>query len=145
MKNPWDIRGPSPQGDVDENMIFNAVGRALTEWESVENEYARLFAIFVSVNQRRTYHAPAVRAYGSVVSFKSRSDMLRLAAEAYFRRRNTKRSAFHEKFNDLLGEYIQYSNRRNEIAHGSLKRVFLTGRKTKKGHRDAALGFYLVP
>lgn len=145
MKKPWDIRDPSSRGDVEENAIFNAVGRALTEWENTENECARIFAVLVSAHQRRTYHAPAMRAYGSVVSFKSRSEMLRLAAEAYFSKRNTKRAAFSARLDDLLGEYNEYSNRRNEIAHGCVKRVFLTKRKTKRGYRHPALGFYLVP
>jgi hypothetical protein len=80
MKKPWEIRDPSPLGDSDENQIFNAVGRALTEWEEVENACARLFALIVSANQRRTYHAPAVRAYGCIASVPTKCEMLRLAA-----------------------------------------------------------------
>ena len=34
MKQPWDIRDPSPRGDAQENDIFVAVGSALTEWKT---------------------------------------------------------------------------------------------------------------
>jgi len=44
----------------------------------------RLFAIFVSAHRKPIYHDPAVRAYGSVVGFKARKEMLDLAANAYF-------------------------------------------------------------
>jgi hypothetical protein len=142
---PWDIRDPSPRGDTDENAVFNAVGQALTEWEGVEVECAKLFAVFVSAKQQKTYNAPAVRAYGSIVGTQSRSKMLQLAAEAYFVKRKAKRAAYEVRFTDLIGEYTQYANRRNEIAHGLLKKIFLTERKTAKGHRHGGIGFYLLP
>jgi hypothetical protein len=144
-KSPWDIRDPSPRGDADENTIFNAVGRALTEWEYVETACARLFAVFVSAHQRKTYHAPAVRAYGCVISFKSKSEMLRLAAAAYFDKRKTKRTAFEQRLKHLLTDYNNYSDRRNEIAHGCVKSVFITERTNKKGRRPGGIGLYLLP
>jgi len=144
MKNPWDPRDPSPMGDSDENAIFNAVGRALTEWEQVENACARLFAIVVSVNQRRTYHAPAVRAYGCIVSVPTKCEMLRLAATPYFARRKSK-TQFEAQFRKLVAEYADFSGRRNDIAHGSVNRVFITEKRTAKGHRRGAIGFYLLP
>jgi hypothetical protein len=61
-KNPWDIRDPSLRGDANEGALFDAVGRALTEWEQVEYEFAQLFAVLVSAHQRKVYHAPALRA-----------------------------------------------------------------------------------
>ncbi len=143
-RKAWDVRDPSPRGDGDENAIFNAVGRALTEWEHVETACARLFAVFVSAHQRRTYHAPAVRAYGSVVSFKSRAEMLSAAAMAYFSKRTTKRAAFEARFNEALKLYKAFSDRRNDIAHGCLQRVFLT-EKVGKNRRPRAVGFYLLP
>jgi hypothetical protein len=73
------------------------------------------------------------------------SEMLRLAAEAYFKTRDAQRTKYQTRFAGLLGEYIQYSNRRNEIAHGCVKNMFVTERKTAKGHRIPALGFYLLP
>jgi hypothetical protein len=119
MASPWDIRPPSKIGESDDSMIFDAVGRALTEWEGVENTCAQLFAILVSANQRQAYLAPAVRAYGSIVSVQSKKTMLREAATSYFARRKAK-SHFQKQIIDLLEEYFLASNRRNEIAHGSV-------------------------
>lgn len=144
MKHPWLIRDPSPRGDLDENAIFNAVGQALTEWEQVENACARLFALLVSANQRRTYHTPAVRAYGSINNVGTKCEMLRAAATPYFFRRKSK-VKFEDEFKKLIGEYSDFSARRNDIAHGSVSRVFLTERRTAKGHRRGAIGFYLLP
>jgi hypothetical protein len=144
MKNPWDVRDPSPLGDSDENQIFNAVGRALTEWEQVENACARLFALLVSANQRRTYHAPAVRAFGCINSTKTKAEMLRVAAVPYFARRKSK-AQFAAQFKKVVGEYTNFSSRRNDIAHGLLSRVFITGKRTSKGERRGAIGLYLLP
>ena len=66
-KKPWDVVDLCPMGDVDEKPVFDAVGRALTAWENVEVECAKLFAVFVSARWKRIYHAPAVRAYGSII------------------------------------------------------------------------------
>jgi hypothetical protein len=139
-KKPWEVRDPSPMGDVDEKPVFDAVGRALTAWETVEIECARLFAVLVSTRQKKLYHAAAVRAYGSIVGTHSRSNMLQLAAESYFATRPAKRSSFEKRCANLIGEYKQYSDRRNEIAHGLVRRIFL-----KKGQRPVAIGIYLIP
>ena len=145
MKQPWDIRDPSPRGDAQENDIFVAVGSALTEWENVEVECAKLFAVLVSTSLKRTYLAPAVRAYGAIISVRSKGEMLRLAAESYFERRRAKQASFRDTFNERLKEYREFSNRRNDIAHGCLKSVFVTEQTTKKGRRRGAIGFYLLP
>jgi hypothetical protein len=140
-KKPWDIVEPASRGDVDENAIFNAVGRALTEWEALEVECAKLFAVFVSANHKKSYHAPAVRAYGTVTSADTRHKMLQFAADSYFDKRPPKRKAYKQQCDSLLGEYKQYSLRRNEIAHGSVKRVFVT----QKGKHRSLIGIYLLP
>jgi hypothetical protein len=71
--------------------------------------------------------------------------MIREAAAAYFKTRKQRQSAFGLRLKPLIDEYLAYSNRRNEIAHGSVKKVFLTERKSKKGHRQGAIGLYLLP
>jgi hypothetical protein len=120
------------------------VGRALTEWEQVENACAQLFAIFVSATQRRAYQAPAVRAYGCIIGVKSRSTMLREAARAYFYRRKTK-AQFEKNVGGLIKEYMAYSDRRNEIAHGCVMKFFVTEKHAKRGQRHGAIGLYLAP
>jgi hypothetical protein len=140
-KKPWEIVDPSPLGDADEKPIFDAVGRALTEWETVEVECARLFAVFVATRRKHTYHDPAVRAYGSIAGTHSRSTMLQLAAESFFAKRPAKRKLFENKCAELIVAYKEFSNRRNEIAHGLVKRVFITG----QNGRPRLVGMYLLP
>jgi hypothetical protein len=36
MENPSDVPKPEPLGDRDENVLYAAVGRALSQWETVE-------------------------------------------------------------------------------------------------------------
>jgi hypothetical protein len=94
MKNAWDIRDAADRGDFDDKVPFESIGRALTEWENVENSCAELFAAFVLDNPyRNSLQAPAIRAYGSVISFKGRCDMLRAAATSYFHAHEEKRPA----------------------------------------------------
>jgi hypothetical protein len=99
---PWDPRPISPLGDSKEDAIFTAVGQALTEWEVLENRCARLFAVLVSANHKRAYLAPAIRAYGTVVSAATRQQMLVNAAEAYFARRKSKAQNHEAELNALM-------------------------------------------
>jgi hypothetical protein len=71
--------------------------------------------------------------------------MLRAAATAYFERRKAKKDTFEQEFRRLMKEYESYSDRRNDIAHGTVKQAFVTEKRTNKGHRNAAIGFYLFP
>jgi len=128
-------------GNSREDAIFSAVGQALTEWEQLENACAQLFAVLVSANHKRAYLAPAIRAYGTVNSAATRCKMLANAGGAYFAKRKTKAQKHEADFDDLLKAYSNFASRRNDIAHGSVQRVFLT----KRGTRPAALGLYLTP
>jgi hypothetical protein len=111
-KMPWDIVDPSTHGDIDEKAVFDAVGRALTEWEMLEVQCAKMFAVFVSANQKQSYHAPALRAYGAITSADTRFKMLQLASESYFEKRPAKRASFEKQWNEMLGQYKQYKDRR---------------------------------
>jgi hypothetical protein len=144
-KKPWDVVDFSPRGDINESAIFDAVGRALTEWETLEVECAKLFAVFVSANLKSSYHAPAVKAYGCITSSDQRFKMLQEASQSYFARRPAKRASFQKQSDGLIAEYKEYMPRRNEIAHGMVQRVFITGKVTKKGSRRGTIGMYLLP
>jgi hypothetical protein len=89
MSNPWDIQGPSPHGDQDEEKVYAAVGRALSCWEELEEALADLFTCFMGsqVPVHDSSH-PACQVYGSIPSFNSRSDMLDVPASAYFEKYN---------------------------------------------------------
>jgi hypothetical protein len=140
MNQPWDIRPGARWADRDPKELFAAIGEALTEWENVEAALASLFAVFVSARKNASFWSPAIQAYGSIASFKSRCDMIRIAADAYF---STRKSITDTKkhFKELLDLAGNYSARRNEIAHGKVSEVFwYDKRKRAKSH-----GFYLLP
>jgi hypothetical protein len=140
MPNSWDIPPRPSHGETNENFLFAAIGRALTEWEHVEAACAELFAIFVSVSRKAVYQAPAIRAYGTVISFPGRCEMLRSAASAFFRGRPKKASRFSKQFDSLINECLGFSARRNEIAHGRVSIVYQTRRRKTK-----QLGYFLLP
>jgi hypothetical protein len=143
-KEPWEIREPSPRGDPNPNLLFESIGRALTEWETVEGACAELFALFVLAPKRKPLHAPAVRAYGAVVSYQGRCAMIRAASDAYFQTRKDKKSAFQAKLKELIDRCLDYSNRRNEIAHGRV--CVLYGYPVRKDTgKGKEIGYYLFP
>ncbi len=115
MTTPWDIPPVPEDGDHDIFTTFAAVGRALTEWEHVEGALAQVFSFLVGAEWTTT--EPAVRAYGSVVSFQGRANMLDEAAAGYFHTRPNKlfETAFHQV---ISVECRKFSDRRNDIAHG---------------------------
>jgi hypothetical protein len=135
-RQPWDIPPHPEKCDTAADTVFNAVGRALTKWETAEGACARLFAIFVGAPHDAAEMTPAVRAYGSVVSFNGRCEMLRSAAEAYFAEHPHK--DLETDFKLLMVECQRYSARRNEIAHGTVVALM-------NGETDQRLGFVLVP
>jgi hypothetical protein len=140
MPNPWDILPTRPRGDADAKVLFAAIGEALTSWEWVEGACAEVFAVLVSVSHKSSVHAPAIRAFGTVISFPGRCEMIREAAEAYFLRRRIKSARYQKRLKELMKECLQFSGRRNEIAHGRVSEVY-TMRRGKK----FVLGNYLLP
>ena len=143
-KEPWEIREPSPRGDPNPNLLFESIGRALTEWETVEGACAELFALFVLAPKRKPLRAPAVRAYGAVVSYQGRCAMIRAASDAYFQTRKDKKSAFQAKLKELIDRCLDYSNRRNELAHGRV--CVLYGYPVRKDTgKGKEIGYYLFP
>ena len=145
MSNPWDIPPRRNHGDFNARDLFAAIGEALTEWEQVEAACARLFAVLVSVSRKSTYHAPAIRAYGTVISYPGRCEMLKAAAEAYFLRRKSKRDAWENKLNSLVNESVNFSARRNEIAQQSHHDSRTTARQTVAANWSLSRSFVLQP
>jgi hypothetical protein len=77
---------------------------------------ATLFARFIGV---QTDTLPATRAYGSVLTFRGRAEMVEAASEAYFF--STPDSELEPELNEVLKEARNYATRRNEIAHGIVR------------------------
>lgn len=127
MNNLWDVRPPPKIGDTNPDVLFAAVGRALSEWEFVESGLGDLFAILVGAPWGAyPISEPAVRAYGSIPGFQSRASMLEEAAEGYFSRyRNDAERITNEGMKERVHRTISvecknFSSRRNEIAHGRI-------------------------
>lgn len=135
MPNPWNIPPIPPTGDSTTDPLYRTIGMALTSWEYLEHELATIFAVFVgapSVGQDML--DPAVRAYGSVVSFNGRAEMLDAAAKAYFHLNS--QPDLEAEFCELLKACRGYAGRRNDIAHGVVAHGFGT---------NPTQGFYLRP
>jgi hypothetical protein len=115
--NAYD-RPPFPEkGDWSESALYESIGRALSGWETFERSFAMLFQAFLSPS---LYHMPAWRAYGSVVTFRGRADMVAAAAEAYFLESPATAETPRQKSdsNTLIKRAREFSKRRNDIAHG---------------------------
>ena len=120
--NPNDIWALPPipdKGDEDEEALYSSVGRALSEWERFENLLAFLFAAFIIPEHDSE---AARRAYGSVVSFGGRADLLKAASSVYFR--NFPDKSLADQFDTLIKTARRASPQRNNIAHGSCSRSF---------------------
>jgi hypothetical protein len=117
---PWDLPTPLNNGDDTAEPLFTAVGRALSNWEHVENQLANLFVVLVGAKVTRDMPAPAARAYGTILSFQSRLAMLEAAARAFFLS-HPKIGEEQKLWSDLSKQLDGFSSRRNDIAHGSVE------------------------
>src|SRR6202047_2518997 len=92
--------------------MFTSVGRALTRWEEFEVVFASLFSALVAAEDD---NAAAIRAYGSVITFRGRAEMVKSAAEVHFSL--FRNSALEKDFRALVNELTNHASaRRNEIA-----------------------------
>lgn len=138
-QNPLNNPPPPFVGDWSESRLYESVGRALSKWETFESEFANLFIAFLGPSVDST---PAQRAYGSVVSFEGRYQMVMAAAEAYFA--STYQEPIKKRgqiigraFNEVARKAYTLSKHRNRIAHGVVGEYH-----TPEGH---ARGLALMP
>lgn len=109
---PWDRR-PFPEiPTMVEADIYSAVGVALTEWERFEAQAGNLFLEITRPIER----VALLRAYGSIVTFSGRLEMIDAAMEAHLNMRpdDILAAAYRQFWDEAKG----FSPRRNEIAHG---------------------------
>lgn len=114
---PWDappLRFES--GDSSTAITYESVGRALSKWELFEGEMADLFAALVGAHPDSL---PAVRAYGSVQSFRGRADMVESAAEAFFILYPN--PEVEKQLTAVMVMARGFADRRNEVAHGVVR------------------------
>jgi len=118
----WDPPPEPIQGDKKENDTYAAVGRALSMWEEFEHSFATLFADLLGLHGEAM---PVMRAYGAVLTFRGRLEMVEAAREALFFEYPNERLAKRTK--DLLEMATGLSARRNEVAHGIVRNIHVQG------------------
>jgi hypothetical protein len=93
--------------------IYTSVGIALSRWEHLESGLTRLFQLLCE-----TPSFAACRAYGTVESCFSKSQMLRAAAVVFFDTRQPFDEKHDTEIKALLKAYEKGQELRNNIAHG---------------------------
>ena len=123
MSNPWDVPAKPTHAPDRSDEIYAAVGRALSNWDEVELALAEIFSIFTGtpIFGDRPFEEPAIRAYGSVISFNGRTEMLEAASRGYFHNKKTPTAELEKNFRALLTECKGFAGRRNDFAHGRVE------------------------
>jgi hypothetical protein len=112
-KQPWEVPDQPTRGDTSKDNLFRAVGAALSQWEFFEGNLTLAFSYLLGAGYG---NIGAIRAYGSVETFRGRAKLIESAAEVYFRYNPD--NALHSLLDEILKRSRQFSARRNEIAHG---------------------------
>ena len=128
-KRPTD---PKPQGDPNVDPVYAAVGRALSQWERVEQ---RLATLFIVVTRASNSSGNAVRrAYGAIENGTLRRKAIIAAAEVHFGASWEPHVA--KAYNKLIDAVSGASKLRDDIAHGIVQHFKLN---------DIDYGAFLFP
>ena len=113
---PWDVRPVREQGDPTAEPLYTAVGRALSMWGSFETRLGLLFGQFMLTESPEM----AARVFGAIRTFEGRLDLLKAAADLYFRLYTMTET--ETRFKNLSnGPWRVFGARRNELAHGEVQ------------------------
>jgi hypothetical protein len=135
-KQPWEVPDPPENGDATHDVTFAAVGEALSKWEWFEGNLSLVFSCLLGTGYG---NMAALRAYGSVESFRGRATLIEHAAEVHFKYKPS--DALHGDLKNLLRMALNnFSGRRNEIAHGIVNPYI-----TIENERAVRKGFVLYP
>src|SRR5947208_13024631 len=115
----WKRPDPQPKGADSADSLYEAVGRALSQWEGVDQELANLFIEFTCepATGEMTKHAIR-RAYGSIISTAGRREAIRVAAEVYFPTWIRENETEKASLTDILNAAGWAAKLRDDIAHG---------------------------
>ena len=133
---PWDVPTPPEKGDTTKEAVFVAIGGALSAWENLESWLSHIFAELVAPN---AFPLAARRAYGSILTFRGRKEMIQAAAKAVFF--VSPNDTLQERLKSFLDEAQNFAARRNEIAHGIVTEYW----PKRSLIRFATKGFVLGP
>ena len=132
--NPFAKAPYATSGDLIAEHTFAAVGRALSAWEQCETMFASLYTAFVK--PQGSNHT-AFTAYGTVMSARSRRDMIEASADVYFQVYKDETGVLPATLSRLLKLYKDAASRRNDIAHA----VVMSGPLTV----TEPITYFLVP
>jgi hypothetical protein len=108
------------RGESDKTPLFEAVGRALSDWEYGEMAMAWLFGLLVESDSDA-----AVKAYGTIYGGPGRKDAFSFAVAEFFTRHPDRVSDRHD-MEKLLAAYEMAWSYRNNIAHGIVMAIIDT-------------------
>ena len=137
-KQPWEVPDPPTDGDETNDITFRAVGAALSQWEWFEGNLSIAFSYLIGTPG---LNVAAMRAYGSVETFRGRANMIEKAAEVYFRYHVIDPQSQQALEKLIVHSRDRLSARRNEIAHGIVQPLGVSA----AGVRDVKEGFALFP
>lgn len=140
MANPWDPRPIPRDGDLDDKVTYEWVGRIIDRWEHIEFTLARLHSVFAGDPDG----SEALREYGGGRTVIDREKLIRVSAEKWFvGEPNQSREG---RFNRFMQEYVGFSDRRNEIAHGIVHQVSgLTLFRQRTTRADYLVQYAVIP
>ena len=129
----WDRPNRRDQGDITGEVIYTAVGFALSNWEMTEEALAELYLALVE--SPKSSNNPVRRTYGAIESNSGRRKVIEAAAEAYFGA-EWDHEVVRRAFRKLIQTVGYASKRRDDIARGITLGQRLDGKN---------FGYFLFP
>ena len=105
----WVAPAAGQRGDPDPSVLYAAVGRALTIWESAEDVLASIYGRLVPEKY-------AKYRFGYETSHRKRSRMIKRATETFFENEGTDQS-IRSALSLVIDHFSEASKRRNDFAH----------------------------
>lgn len=118
----WDVPPIPRSGDDNREVVYEAVGRALSHWERFELELACLYAALIGL---RPHEATRHPDYARARVFSERATVVDRAGEQFFIKRSNQE--IENKFDNLICESRLAAGRRNDIAHGVVNPIWSSG------------------
>jgi hypothetical protein len=117
---PWDrplcCGTPNRTGDKDPTPIYTALGRAVSAWEGVN---AALSGLYAELDKGQNVQ---IFAFGDIPNVHKRAKTLRNECERFlngnFTTRRNDAAKLKKLTNLILRDYVGWSARRNDLAHG---------------------------
>lgn len=112
MADPWD-RPPFAKHGTRQRTLYEAVGRALMNWEDAEGVFAHLYSAMLTGTR---FNTQANQEYGEPLNFVHRMERLKTGACRYFQKHCSQ--DFEGEFDQIAKLALGWSGRRNDVAHG---------------------------